>query len=85
MAVNSSLVILAAICEMNKRGPKCVCPEECVKFDSPVCGSDDKVYPNECELNVQACRRQAVIVVVSQGECSKLKHRLQLRTISICF
>ena len=60
-----------AICEMSVKGPKCVCPEECVKFDSPICGSDDNVYPNECELNVQACRKQEVITVESQGDCSK--------------
>ncbi|XP_038060853.1 agrin-like isoform X2 [Patiria miniata] len=58
-----------AICEMGAKGPQCVCPEECVDFDSPVCGSDDVTYPNECELNVQACKRQEVITVVSQGEC----------------
>ncbi|XP_022100567.1 agrin-like isoform X2 [Acanthaster planci] len=58
-----------AICEMGPKGPQCVCPEECVNFDSPVCGSDDVTYANECELNVQACRQQAVISVVSQGEC----------------
>ncbi|XP_071806055.1 agrin-like isoform X2 [Asterias amurensis] len=60
-----------AICEMSVKGPKCVCPEECVKFDSPICGSDDNVYPNECELNVQACRKQEVITVESQGDCTE--------------
>ena len=61
-----------AICEMTSTGPECVCPDGCVPFESPVCGSDGMTYENECLLNVKSCTLQEEIYVVSQGTCGKL-------------
>lgn len=39
-------------------------PDICNDLYSPVCGCDDKTYPNECDAN------RAGISVVSKGECA---------------
>ena len=37
----------------------------------PVCGSDQKTYPNECELKRTACEigEDSNLVAISKGQC----------------
>ncbi|XP_026676062.1 agrin-like [Diaphorina citri] len=49
-----------ATCELSSDGsPRCVCIFDCLKeIQSPVCGSDLKIYPSYCALKMEACQRQ---------------------------
>ncbi|XP_053970989.1 agrin-like isoform X3 [Hylaeus volcanicus] len=57
------------------RAGECVCPEECPKSDGePVCGSDAKTYPSECELQKAACDKDPklpVLRVIFYGDCGE--------------
>lgn len=65
-----------ADCIRSKDGKKaeCICPTECPNYgDSvgsrPVCGSDGRDYPNDCELRKKACTTRQHIVPRFQGAC----------------
>ena len=46
------------------------CPNSCPLNYEPVCGTDEKTYPNECELKVQACyTHDDNLKVKHVGEC----------------
>ncbi|XP_076065553.1 agrin-like isoform X2 [Oratosquilla oratoria] len=59
-----------AFCKADESGgSQCICPEDCPAEVSPVCGSDDMTYPNECELKLMSCRKNKFIIVRSKGDC----------------
>lgn len=63
-------------CIRSRDGKKaeCVCPEKCFTYgDSvgsrPVCGSDGRDYPNDCELRRRACSFNITIEPRFSGRC----------------
>lgn len=58
-----------SICETDERGRShCVCPQVCLPANDPICGSDNKDYKNECEMQVESCKLQKYINVASKGK-----------------
>ena len=53
---------------------RCECPT-CPKRKDPVCGSDGKTYPSECELRRSSCVASRPLDVKSKGECGKMLSR----------
>lgn len=56
-------------CRVVEGSPICECNEICTADWNPVCGSDGTTYPNECSLEVEACRTGKNLTVVKQGQC----------------
>lgn len=57
-------------CVSNDRGQlSCRCPESCEPMPSPVCGSDNTTYTNECHLIKEGCRRQRPLFVTKEAPC----------------
>ena len=54
---------------LNHIGRECL--RNCPKILDPVCGSDDKTYPNECVLKIAICKSQGTISMAHYGPCSK--------------
>nr|XP_022901915.1 agrin-like isoform X3 [Onthophagus taurus] len=50
--------------------PYCQCQTHCRPFTDPVCGTDGKTYPNQCQLRVASCRARLNTRIRHAGECS---------------
>ena len=49
----------------------CQCPKCRNNTNNPVCGSDGKTYPNECEVRRTSCMNASPVSIVKQGKCGK--------------
>lgn len=58
-------------CRVVNGSASCVCNEICTSDWRPVCGSDGKTYPNECSLEVEACKTGKKLRKVHSGECGR--------------
>lgn len=56
-------------CKIFDSGVTCECPTNCEPKSSPVCGSDNATYSNECELIQEGCRRQRPMFVTKETAC----------------
>lgn len=65
------------VCDYDSVGvPHCICSYHCPSesFDNePVCGSDGRLYDNECKLQEEACRRQQEIKPEDRRLCDDTK------------
>ena len=54
------------------QNPKCVDDMPCLGAFKPVCGSDGRIYANECFLEIAAACEDGKkdLVVASDGECT---------------
>ncbi|XP_035709385.1 agrin isoform X4 [Folsomia candida] len=58
-------------CVVEGGRPTCRCPQTCSNAYSPVCGSDDVTYSNECLLRQFACQHRHSVRIKHSGECDK--------------
>lgn len=50
----------------------CQCPECSGNKSNPVCGSDGKTYPSECEVRRTSCLTASPITAVKPSKCGRL-------------
>ncbi|XP_066296019.1 uncharacterized protein [Branchiostoma lanceolatum] len=65
------------------RSGQCKCSEVCIVDSVAVCGSDGKEYPNQCALEVQACKQQRAIDVISSPPCGDIQYSGSLYLLEI--
>lgn len=49
------------------------CDFACEDKDEPVCGSDSKMYPNHCKMELQSCKSGQIIRASPKERCLKGK------------
>lgn len=49
----------------------CQCPIKCSSHVDPVCGTDNRTYPNHCQLRVASCKARLNTRVKHPGECGE--------------
>ena len=47
------------------------CDFSCGEEDEPVCGSDNKMYPNHCKMELQSCKSGQIITASQKERCLK--------------
>ncbi|XP_076372901.1 agrin-like [Tachypleus tridentatus] len=62
------------VCDYDSQGlPTCVCDFHCSSEKEPVCGSNRRLYDNECYLREAACNLQQEIRTVARDSCEGKK------------
>ncbi|XP_076369513.1 agrin-like isoform X2 [Tachypleus tridentatus] len=60
------------VCDYDSQGlPTCVCDFHCSSEKEPVCGSNRRLYDNECYLREAACNLQQEIRTVARDSCEE--------------
>ena len=49
----------------------CECNNACPLIYDPVCGTNNKTYPNLCVMDSEACKEKELVQTQYSGECSK--------------
>ena len=77
---DSNTCRFGGVCAYDSNGiPHCICSFQCpsssfqMMDEETVCGSDGRLYENECKLQEEACRRQQEIKVESYRSCQDSK------------
>ncbi|XP_072888416.1 agrin isoform X6 [Hemitrygon akajei] len=58
-------------CIVKNNKAVCECQQTCQSVYEPVCGSDEHIYGNECELEAMACILKKHITVKHKGPCDR--------------
>lgn len=62
-------------CAINRFGiAQCTCASICDPIIRPVCGTDNRTYDNQCELNLSTCREEKNVSVGYLGTCGKTRN-----------
>lgn len=80
------------VCAYNEQQmPICVCSFDCPADDDEqsmsdgvesLCGSDGRLYLNECKLQEEACVRQQSIAVVNKNRCASIERIVTLSNVT---
>ena len=61
-------------CQVDEKGmPQCVCPGPCPPIHRPVCGSDQRTYSSNCDLQRESCLQKRSIKLLYEGVCGKFR------------
>ncbi|XP_023225302.1 agrin-like isoform X1 [Centruroides sculpturatus] len=62
------------MCDYDADGvPRCVCNFQCPTIRDPVCGSDGKLYDNDCKMREESCRLQQSLQTANLEKCGDVK------------
>ena len=60
-------------CQVDESGQaQCLCPGPCPPIHRPVCGSDQRTYSSQCELERESCLQKRNLSLHYQGVCGNL-------------
>ncbi|KAG7283666.1 hypothetical protein CRUP_020439 [Coryphaenoides rupestris] len=60
-------------CLEEERYEHCACHRDCGYDGEPVCGSDGRLYQNQCQMEVSACRNSTRIEPAPPAQCPQSK------------
>lgn len=65
--------VLGCLEEEEERYEHCACYRDCGYDGEPVCGSDGRLYQNQCQMEVAACRNGTRIEQVPLAQCPQME------------
>lgn len=80
LLLSAFIMPVFAMCEAYQYSGIITCKcEECPAESDPVCGSNNKTYPNECMMRQEACKKNKTNTVQRKGSCGNESIRLSLK------